>query len=211
MSLSTHKFQSVLRQMTNTSEQSVSSDKSAGESKSKEPKQGSVYEINPELLKKIKESLTIPIPDRDESWQIEGLTNPLKSEKKILGIFKKKSLSPEELKDLRKSALQSPGNTRTKIHKLKKQYPDNSVLFMLSAVCTHGMLMNSSNQREVLRGLKIATKEAATALLSNGISVYNCDNFFKIYFSYIDRHKRFQIKPSIPLKSIPGWTTTRAN
>lgn len=166
----------------------------SAEDDSKKKPQSSSFEINPEVLKKIKESLAIPFPGKDEFWQIEGITNSAKTQKKLLGIFKKKSLSPEELKDLRQSALQSPGNTRTRIQKLKKQYPDNSVLFMLSAVCTHGMLMNSSNQREVLRGLKMATKEAAISLMSNGISVYNCDNFFKIYFSYIDRLKRFQIK-----------------
>lgn len=164
------------------------------DSGAKAAQQNAGFEINPELIKKFKESLSLPIPTKDDFWVIEGLTNPLKSEKKILGIFKKKSLSPEELKDLRKSAIQSPGNTRTKIQKLKKQYPNNSILYMLSAICTHGMLMNSSNQREVLRGLKLATKEAATSLLSNGISVYNCDNFFKIYFSFIDRLKRYQIK-----------------
>ena len=76
-----------------------------------------------------------------------------KAEKRILGIFKKKSLSPEELKDLRKSSIQSPGNTRIKIQKLKKQYPNNAMLYMLSAICTHGMLMNSSNEREMLRAM----------------------------------------------------------
>ncbi len=179
--------------MANTSDQSQPKNVAAEGNSSKQQK-SSGFEVNPELIKKIKESLAIPIPGRDESWQIEQITNPTKAQKKILGIFKKKSLSPDELKDLRKTALQSPGNTRTKIQKLKKQYPNNSVLYMLSAVCTHGMLMNSSNQREVLRGLKLATKEAAIALISNGISIYNCDNFFKIYFSFIERLKRFQIK-----------------
>ena len=164
---------------------------------------GSSFEVSPEIIKKIKETLTLPIDGFDEFWNIESLVAPGKGEKKILGFFKKKSLSPEELKDLRKSAIQSPGNTRTKIQKLKKQYPNNSVLYMLSAICTHGMLLNSSNQNEVLRGLKVATKEAAIGVLSNGISVYNCDNFFKIYFTLLDRTKRNQIRNLETIKQDP--------
>ena len=45
-----------------------------------------------------------------------------------------------------------------------------------------------------MRGLKIAAKEAAISVISNGISVYNCENFFKIYFTFLDRLKRFQLK-----------------
>ncbi|MCP4754089.1 MAG: hypothetical protein GY866_24655 [Proteobacteria bacterium] len=152
------------------------------------------FGIDPETIKKIKESLAIPIPEKDEFWRFEGLASSANSEKRILGIFKKRSLSVEEINDLRKSAIQTPGNTRARIQKLKNQYPNSAILYMLSAICTHGMLLNSSNQREMLKGLKIATKEAAIALSSNGISVYNCDYFFKIYFTLVERFKRQQIR-----------------
>jgi hypothetical protein len=151
-------------------------------------------EIDPELIKRIKETLEIPLPEKSPFWRIEGLPDTKKGDRKILGIFKKKTLGIDEINDLRKSALQSPGNTRTKIAKLKKQYPDNPMLYMLSAICTHGMLLNSANHREVLKGLKIATKEGAIALTSNGISVYNCENFFRIYFTYLDRLKRALVR-----------------
>jgi len=167
------------------------------------PKPTGSFEVNPELIKKIKEALATPLIEKDEFWAIQEISSASKSDSKLLGLFKKKSLSPEEIKDLRKSAIQAPGNTRARIQKLKKQYPSNGVLFMLSAICTHGMLLNSSNQKEVLRGLKIATKEAAIALSSNGISVYNCDNFFKIYFTFVDRFKRFQIKTYDTIKIDP--------
>ena len=143
------------------------------------------------LLNKIKEALSIPIPDKDSYWVIEDKAVSGK-QKKILGIFKRKTLGNEEVNELRKNALQSPGNTRTKIQKLRKQFPDSPELDMLSAICTYGMLLNSSNQSEVMRGLKISSKEAANCLISDGISVYNCENFFKIYFTLIDRLKRFQ-------------------
>ena len=42
--------------------------------------------------------------------------------------------------------------------------------------------------------MKSSAKEAAMALISNGIAVYNCENFFKIYFTMIDRFKRNQVK-----------------
>jgi len=157
------------------------------------PDKGSSFGISAETLEKIKVAQLIPIPEIDDYWHIEPVTNSSK-QKKVLGIFKKKDITIDELNDLRKSAIQSPGNTRTRIQKLKCQYPNNSMLYMLSAVCTHGMLLNSSNQKEVVRGLKIATKEAAIALTSDGISVYNCDHFFKIYFSLLDRIKRTQVK-----------------
>ncbi len=189
--------------MAMNSDQPIAENSATEEASKKSSKQGSSFEVSPELLTKLNEALALPIPGKDEFWNIEGVSSPAKADKKFLGIFKNKSLSPEELKDLRKSAIQSPGNTRIRIHKLKKQYPHSSVLYMLSAVCSHGMLMNSSNQREVLRGLKVATKEAAISVFSNGISVYNCDNFYKIYFTFLDRLKRFQLKTYETIKLDP--------
>jgi hypothetical protein len=156
-------------------------------------KGSSGFSIDPELLKRIKEVSALPLPRGDEFWHIEKVASTT-SDKKFLGIFKRKTLSADEVKDLRKCAVRSPGNTRTRINKLKKQYPDNPVLYMLSAICTNGMLLNSSNQNEVFRGLKTSAKEAAMALVSNGVSVYNCENFFRIYFTMLDRFKRQQIK-----------------
>ncbi len=151
------------------------------------------FSVDPELLKLIKEAMALPIPGRDDYWRIEKVVN-LVNEKKILGLFKRRTLSQDEIKDLRKSAIQSPGNTRTRINKLKKQFPNHPTLYMLSAICTNGMLLNSSNQKEVFRGLKMSAKEAAMALVSNGVSVYNCENFFRIYFTMVDRFKRQQVR-----------------
>jgi len=73
----------------------------------KSPQQSGSFEVSPELLKKINEALALPIPGREIFGNIEGVSSPAKADKKILGIFKKKSLSPEELQDLRKTAIQS--------------------------------------------------------------------------------------------------------
>ncbi|MDH5559971.1 MAG: hypothetical protein OEY59_03860 [Deltaproteobacteria bacterium] len=158
-------------------------------------KQTAPVSTDPEVIKKIESAITIPDPDRDKFWEMESpILKSKKSSSGLFGIFKKKGITDEEIAELRKVAIQQPGNTRTKVQSLKKDYPNNPNLLMLSAICTHGMVMNSSNQDHILAGLKNATKEAAMCLLSDGISVYNCDNFFKIYYIMLDRFKRYQIK-----------------
>jgi len=169
----------------------------------------SSFAMDPDLIEKIKESVNVPIPNKDPFWKIEGQKNSAKTGQKILGLIKKRSLSEEEITDLRKLAIQSPGNTRTKIQKLKKQYPTNAGLLLLSAICSYGMLLNSSNQSEVLKGLKHATKEAATALMSDEVSLYNCEQFFRIYFAFLDRFKREQIKTHNKLNHDPRLDSSR--
>lgn len=149
--------------------------------------------IDQKTIELINEAQKVPIPERDDFWNIEGISNT-KAKKKVFGIFNKKAIKPEEINELRKMAVQSPGNTRVIVNKLLKKHADNPTLFMLSAICTHGMLMNSSNQKEMVNGLKLATKEATKALLSDGISIYNCENFLRIYFSLVERIKRSQVK-----------------
>jgi hypothetical protein len=149
--------------------------------------------LDPKTLELIKNAQKVPIPEKDDYWTIEGISDT-KVKKKVFGIFNKKGIKPEEINELRKMAVQSPGNTRVIVNKMLKKHADNPTLYMLSAICTHGMLMNSSNQKEMVNGLKSATKEATKALLSDGISIYNCENFLKIYYSLVDRIKRSQVK-----------------
>ncbi|MBT4286277.1 MAG: hypothetical protein HOD92_02995 [Deltaproteobacteria bacterium] len=163
--------------------------KDTGEKKSKQ----AGASLDSRVVEMINEAQKVPIPEKDDFWNIEGIINT-KTKKKVFGIFNKKGISPDEINQLRKQAIQSPGNTRVIVNKLMKKHTQNPTLFMLSAICTHGMLMNSSNQKEMVNGLKTATKEATKALLSDGISIYNCENFLKIYFSLVERIKRSQIR-----------------
>ncbi|MBU2510827.1 hypothetical protein KJ966_05800 [bacterium] len=158
---------------------------------------------------RFKEAMAIPVPANHDHWFIEDLRREGKKEGVLAKFLKKKALGVNEINDLKKEAIQSPGNTRTKIQKLKKLYPYNSELYMLSAVCTNGMLMNSSNRDEVLRGLRFAVKEAATCLLNNGISLYNCESFFAIYFVMLDRFKRAQAKAHGLLTEDPKLVSLR--
>lgn len=168
------------------------------ESSSPQPNENSAVKvgvgIDPKIIEMIKSTLAVPMPTKDAYWQIEAITQNLNQGKRLFGLLKKKDLPLDELNALRKTSIQSPGNTRVIVNKLIKKFPDNPTLLMLSAICTHGMLLNSSNKSELLNGLKSATKDSAMSLLSNGISVYNCENFFKIYFTMLDRFKRTQIK-----------------
>ena len=151
-------------------------------------------QIDPELIKNTKEAMIIAIPYKEKFWEIESAGAGKKEKKKFLGVFKRRVFKEEEAKELGKAVLQSPGNTRLKINKLMKKYPHNGLLLMFSAMSTFGMILNSSNKDESLTGFKIAVKEAASALLSNQISLANTETFFKIYFAYLDRFKRFQIE-----------------
>ena len=135
----------------------------------------------------------LPLGATTGFWAIHGLDAVHSKEGKLFGIFSKKKLSDEQLTDLRRSSTLSPGKTQTELVKLKKLYPNHPELLMLSAVCTHGNVMNSGGSKQ-LQGLKGAVKEAATALMSNGISIYNAENFFKIYYILIDRYRREQKK-----------------
>jgi hypothetical protein len=161
------------------------------------------------LAARLKEAIAIPVPGNNDYWQIEDLSKPTKNEGVLSRLLKRKELSADEITVLKKEAIQSPGNTRAKIQKLKRQFPCNSELYMLSAICTNGMLLNSSNRDEVLRGLKYAVKEAATGLISNGISLYNCESFFKIYFFMLDRLKREQAKTLGMLSEDPRMAGTK--
>ncbi|MBU2644075.1 hypothetical protein KKI24_05160 [bacterium] len=149
--------------------------------------------IDLELKNNVKEAMAIPSSHKNPFWELEAVDQDAQKKRKFLGIFKRRALKEDEVKELRTAVAQAPGNTRVKLTKLRKKYPDNGLLLMLSATATYGMVLNSSNKDTSLTGYKMAVKEAATALLSNQISLANIEMFFKIYFSYLDRYKRFQI------------------
>lgn len=149
--------------------------------------------IDPELLQNVKAAISFPDPNKNHSWKLSPVNLDVKQRKRFLGVFKKRSLSEDVVRDLQQTVKQSPGNTRVRIRKLRKKYPDNGQLLMFSAMSTFGMILNSSNREASLGGYQAAVKEAATALLSNQISLSNVEMFFRIYFSYLDRFKRFQI------------------
>lgn len=150
--------------------------------------------VNPALIQSVKDAIIIPVLAKDEFWKIEAIGQNSKQKKTFFSSLRKKNLNKDEVKDLKKAIEQSPGNTKIKIKKLRKKFPEDSTLLMISAICSFGMLLNSNDKSEVRNGLRIATREAATALLSDQISVTNINQFFQIYFTYLDRFKLFQIR-----------------
>lgn len=147
--------------------------------------------VDPQLLERIKEAKALPLPEEDTSWDLPRVAKT-KTKGRFFGLLKNKEISFETLAELRKSAVMSPGNTLMEVQALRKKYPGDPTLMMLSATCTNGMVMNSSSKKGVLDGLKGATKEAGAALLNDGLSLFNCDNFLAIYYNYLNRLKREQ-------------------
>ncbi len=154
------------------------------------------------LNKKLAQVSDIPIPGMGESWYLSPIVKNKGSNLNILHLFGKKKISDEELIELRKTSILQPGNTQTKVQKLKKQYPGNPELMMISAICTQGMMANSGMGKQ-LEGYKAATRDAGTALMSNGLSLYNAENFIKLYFMMLERYKREQNKVFDELRHDP--------
>ena len=147
--------------------------------------------VDSALLERAKGASDIPLPDEEPSW---ALTTVGKSagKKRLFGLLKSKELNYETMADLRKASIMSPGNTMIEVQRLRKIYPSEPSLLMLSATCSSGMMLNSSSKKGILEGLKSACKDAGGALMADGISLYNIDAFLNIYFNYLSRLKREQ-------------------
>jgi len=161
------------------------------------------------LLEDLRQSYELPIPSKDDYWQLGVNDDSGKFKKSLLSIFKKKEMTDEELNILRKEAESAPGRARVKIQMLSKKYETSSSLKMLSAICSYHMIKSSSNRRGVVEGLKNATREAAIGLLDDGISLYNCENFFNIYFDYLTKFKRFQLTTYQSLREKGGYQSSK--
>lgn len=140
------------------------------------------------LGQRLEQVLDLPVPNRSEFWRVETPKGQ-GHVGKLMKVFKKE-ISEEEIASLRKEAIQSPGKTMAQIYKLKKLHPYNPNLLMLSAICTHGINMNSSDPSAMFGALRMANKDAASALIFDGLSLYNMENFFRLYRLMIERYKR---------------------
>ncbi|OGG96915.1 MAG: hypothetical protein A2508_09855 [Candidatus Lambdaproteobacteria bacterium RIFOXYD12_FULL_49_8] len=140
------------------------------------------------LAKRLEEVNGLPIPTSSDYWQLAEFL-PKQIGKKIRKLFQK-DLTEAEMSDLRKQAIQSPGKTQGEIQRLKKLHPDNPDLLMLSAICTYGMNQNSANNAKMFLALKLAAKDAALALVNDGLSLYNVDNFYRLYHILLERYRR---------------------
>lgn len=143
------------------------------------------------LDEKIDEALLFPMPLVNSYWGPDGLSVEPEKRRGLAGLFKRKDVSSELLNNLRKEASSAPGSTLNRVRKLLKNHPNHPFLLMLSAVCNTGMNLNSG-QEGVIGGFRIATKEAARALSNDGLSLYNCEHFLRIYHIYIERLKLHQ-------------------
>lgn len=157
-------------------------------------KRTAIASANPEEVERIKEATSVPVPDFDDFWKIGDSADNKKSASGMFGLFKKKRLDENLLLDLRAQATSSPGLTKVAVQKLVEKHGKHPGLTMINAICAFGMVMNSANAESNLKGLRQACKDAGSAMLSDMISIQNCEIFVKIYFTYLERLKREQTK-----------------
>ncbi|MCP4297278.1 MAG: hypothetical protein GY786_16880 [Proteobacteria bacterium] len=157
-------------------------------------KQAAGGNTSSKLQEKIAECQKIPTPTHNPDWNIEPIAGIGEKRGWLKSLIKKRDVKDEVIAELRRSAINAPGNTRVHIIKMQKKFPDNPSLMILSAICQQGMIASTANQKDVINGLSMATKDSVIALLSDGISLYNVESFLKIYFMYLDRFKRMQIR-----------------
>ena len=138
-------------------------------------------------------ALELPIPEKNDYWALSGMTPKKQKKRRLFTFLKGQELTEEDLSRLKELAERAPGRAKVRIQELLKGNADNANLKMLFSLCSYRMVLNSSNRKGALEGLKNATKDSVSALLDDGISLYNCQKFFEIYFEYLNRLKRFQI------------------
>lgn len=162
-------------------------------SSTKETPKKATSPVEERLIEESKLAGELPIPEKNDYWKLSSDSKIQKRKRRLLPFLKSQKLTEEELSTLRESVERAPGRAKVKLQELLNSSEKNPDLMMLFAVCSYRMVMNSSNRKGALEGLKQATKDAAISLISNGISLYNCEKFFDIYFEYLGRHKRFQV------------------
>lgn len=145
------------------------------------------------LIEDTKLASELPIPDKNDYWVINVTGKSQKKKRKLLPFFKGKDLTEEDISLLRDTVDKAPGRAKAQLLDVIKDNPNNADLMILFALCSYRNVLNSSNRKGALEGLKKASKDAAVALQTDGISLYNCEKFFDIYFEYLSRLKRFQV------------------
>lgn len=145
-----------------------------------------------QLVEDSKLAMDLPVAEQNSYWTISAPSAAPKKNR-LLSFLKRQNLSEEELIQLRTDIESVPGKAKVKIQDLLKENPHNADLMLLYSLCTYRMVFNSSNRKGALEGLRTAVKGAASALLNDGISLYNCEKFLVIYFEYLNRLKRFQV------------------
>ncbi len=162
-----------------------------------------------EVEQKLIEVSIIPIPRLDTFWKVTSIFMD-KSKKKRMGV--RGEISENKLATLRDEASKTPGSVRMEVQKLLKSYPRKRELYMLSGVCTNKMLQHTKgNLGQVVEGLKLAVHDAATALVSDGITLYNLRNFFDIYFTFLEKLQRVQKRAYDDVKNDMSYGNLRMN
>ncbi|MDX2471790.1 MAG: hypothetical protein QNL04_14565, partial [SAR324 cluster bacterium] len=160
--------------------------------------------------KEIVGATLVLIPNVDPYWKVDNIFKKKKSIKSQL-IFKSE-ISEKKLEKLRESAPKTPGATRMEVKKFLEVNHRNRDLYMLSAICTNKMLKNTKGEKkDIVDGLKLAVIDAATAVVSDGLSLYNLQHFFEIYFRFLEQLKVYQTRVYASVNSEGPYAELRVN
>ena len=165
---------------------------------------------DPKVEKKIINATAVLVPKIDPYWVVANILKKKVSIKNQMSF--KSEVSEKKIEKLRESALKTPGATRMEVKKLLEYNPKNRDLYMLSAICTNKMLKNTTgNKQDVVDGLKLGVIDAATAVVSDGLSLYNLQHFFDIYFRFLEQLKIHQIRVYATLNAQGPYASLREN
>jgi hypothetical protein len=161
--------------------------------------------VDEHIKKRIEVAMNLPLPGHKHAdWSFD---NPLLTSQKKAGWLKYFQSSPikdEEILQLRKSAVRSPGITKTKIVSLLNKHPHIASLYMIRAICNYANLREEhSSKSRALIGYQRSIKDGMVPLVNNEISLYNTENFFAIYYGYLERLKAEQGRVDSLIKADP--------
>ncbi len=158
---------------------------------------GRTHLRNPEAERRLLRATIIPLPELDPFWKVLSL-------RKISMKTNAKSnaeLSEKKVEKLKIQATLTPGSVRLELLKLMRKYPKSEELFLINGVATFYMLKNTlGHLQEVVEGLRLATRDAAAALVTDNISLANMKAFFEIYFGFLEKLVLLQKRTLIPFK-----------
>ena len=158
--------------------------------------------------KALVEATIVLIPKIDSYWKVSNLF----AKKKKMKVNLKGDISDKKLDQLRLTAFKTPGSTKMDIQKMLTIHPRSRDLYMLSAICTNKMLQNTrGDNKDIVDGLKLGVIDAATAVVSDGLSLYNLQHFFEIYFRYLEKLKRLQVSVYSTVNSDGPYAALRMN
>ena len=166
---------------------------------------------DPELEMKLLAATIVPVPKLDPFWKVTSvfLDKRKRNARKSMFGNEFNQTRVDKLKDLAKK---TPGSVRLEVQKMLKSHPRERDLYMLSAVCTNRMLKNTrADIKDVVDGMVLGVIDGAIGVVSDGLSINNLQNFFEVYFAFLEKLKRYQERTYDLVRNDTGYGPLRMN